>query len=83
MTDRNIHSWTELEQVIEQETGRNYAHQSMSKYAAGTVNTIPTSFVVDFTKALKLDEEERSHLAELYTYHSAPEDDGNGLEETA
>lgn len=84
MNDRDIHSWTELEGVILEETGKEYAHQSMSKYAAGKVNTIPNDFVVAFTAALKLDGKERGDLAEKYTYESRPEDSNdNGLEDIA
>ncbi len=84
MNDRDIYSWTELETVILEETGKEYAHQSMSKYAAGNVKTIPNDFFTAFAVALKLDEEERGDLAEKYTYESKPENpNDNGLEDIA
>jgi hypothetical protein len=72
MADRDIHSWTHLEELIEAATGNSYSYQSMSKYAAGR-NVIPPEFVRDFAATLNLDADERTELAEQYAFHSRPE----------
>ncbi len=72
MADRDVRSWSQLENEILEATGRKYSHQSMSKYAAGD-NEIPTEFVMDFAETLELTPEERTALADQYTWHSRPE----------
>jgi hypothetical protein len=72
MVDRDIRSWTHLEAVLEEKTGRSYSHQSMTKYAFGD-NVTPPEFVMAFADALELTREERRDLAEQYAYHSRPE----------
>lgn len=74
MWQRDIRSWTELERVIERNTGSFHSHQSMSKYAVGKV-AIPVEFVQDFAEALGLNAKERTDIAELLTYHSRPPQD--------
>lgn len=74
MWDRDIRSWTQLEEIIFRKTGVRYSHQSMSKYAAGT-SAIPPEFVKAFSSTLDLSEDEKSDLAEQYTYHSQPDED--------
>lgn len=74
MLDRNIRSWTQLEEEIDRATGERYSHQSMSKYAAGT-STIPPEFVQAFANTLELTSSERSELAEQFTYYSRPADE--------
>jgi hypothetical protein len=73
MLDRDIPSWTMLSEIIDVETGRRYSPQTLSKYAAGTVE-VPSEFVVSFAEALGLLQAERRDLAEQNAYHSLPED---------
>lgn len=77
MWDRDIRSWTQLEEMITRKTGEKYSHQSMSKYASGA-SAIPPEFVQAFRKTLDLSDEERGDLAEQYAYHSRhPEQEEN------
>ncbi len=72
MLDRDIRSWTHLEELIYEATGRSYSHQSMTKYAAGD-NVTPPEFVMAFAETLELTPEERTALAVQHAYHSRPE----------
>lgn len=71
MWERDIRSWTQLEEMIARKTNEGYSHQSMSKYASGA-SAIPPEFVRDFSVTLDLTQSERSELAEQYAYHSLP-----------
>ena len=71
--DRDIRSWTLQEERVHETIGRSYSHQSMSKYAAGTVE-IPSEVVMSFAETLSHSRTERRDLAEQHTYHSRPED---------
>ncbi len=71
MWERDIRSWTQLEEMIARKTDDAYSHQSMSKYASGA-SAIPPEFVQAFSKTLDLSQAERSELAEQFTYHSLP-----------
>lgn len=73
MTERDIRSWTQMEEKIKEATGRSYSHQSMSKYASG-ISTVPPEFVRDVCATLDLGAEERTELAERYAYESLPPD---------
>ena len=72
MAQRDIRSGVRLGEVIEEKTGNSYAHQSMSKYAAGDRIT-SREFIRDFATALDLNDDERTELAVQYAYHSLPE----------
>jgi hypothetical protein len=74
MVERDIRSWTQLEERIHTATGERYSHQSMSKYAAGS-SAIPPEFVVAVSHTLGLEGDERSNLAEQYAFHSLPEEE--------
>lgn len=74
MWDRDIRSWNRLSEVIEEKTGQFYSHQSLSKYAAGTVQ-IPSEFPVDFAAALELTESERSDFEHEFTFNALPADE--------
>lgn len=71
MWERDVRSWTQLEEMIHRRTGQRYSHQSMSKYAAGA-SAIPPEFVQAFSTTLELPKSERTELAEQYAYHSLP-----------
>ena len=73
MWDRDIRSWTRLSEVIEDKTGQYYSHQSLSKYAAGSVQ-IPSEFPVDFARALKLTDAERADFEHQFTFNALPGD---------
>lgn len=73
MWDRDIRSWTRLSEVIEAATGQYYSHQSLSKYAGGSVQ-IPSEFPVDFAAALKLSREEMEEFQREFTFNALPPD---------
>ena len=73
MWDRDVASWTRLCEMIEEATGLQFAHQSMSKYAAGTTPA-PHEFVQAFADTLALTKKEREELAYQYTFCSLPEE---------
>ena len=73
MWARDVASWTTLCEMIEETTGRHFAHQSMSKYAAGTTPA-PHEFVQAFAETLDLTTNEREQLAYQYTFFSTVND---------
>lgn len=75
MQRRDVHSWSHLSELVAEKTGREYSHQSISKYASGKVQAIPPEFVVAVCDTLQLDKQERLDLAEQYAYYSRPPDE--------
>jgi hypothetical protein len=76
MWDRDVRSWSSLGEMLKAEVGVEFSHQSMSKYAAGTVS-IPPEFVAGVAQVLRLSESERAELAVAYAYASRADNGAN------